>query len=99
MAKLGTEEKPVRFRVQTEERLTEVAAICQENNWKFVGSIEPDNDENTEELDYLLDPDSFDGKEPDMNKMNTPFKKTEPQIGRNDLCPCGSGKKYKKCCM
>lgn len=20
-------------------------------------------------------------------------------IGRNDLCPCGSGKKYKKCCM
>lgn len=22
----------------------------------------------------------------------------EPKIGRNDLCPCGSGKKYKKCC-
>ncbi|MDO5537971.1 MAG: SEC-C metal-binding domain-containing protein, partial [Desulfovibrionaceae bacterium] len=22
----------------------------------------------------------------------------EPQVGRNDLCPCGSGKKYKKCC-
>lgn len=21
------------------------------------------------------------------------------QIGRNDPCPCGSGKKYKKCCM
>jgi preprotein translocase subunit SecA len=20
------------------------------------------------------------------------------QIGRNDYCPCGSGKKYKKCC-
>jgi len=20
-------------------------------------------------------------------------------IGRNDLCPCGSGKKYKKCCL
>ncbi|MBC9784447.1 preprotein translocase subunit SecA [Heliobacterium chlorum] len=24
--------------------------------------------------------------------------KGEPQTGRNDLCPCGSGKKYKKCC-
>lgn len=23
----------------------------------------------------------------------------ENKIGRNDLCPCGSGKKYKKCCM
>jgi hypothetical protein len=21
------------------------------------------------------------------------------KIGRNELCPCGSGKKYKKCCM
>ena len=25
------------------------------------------------------------------------FKKTEPTIGRNDPCPCGSGKKYKNC--
>src|SRR5690349_15482816 len=21
------------------------------------------------------------------------------KLGRNDLCPCGSGKKYKKCCL
>lgn len=25
--------------------------------------------------------------------------RTEPKIGRNDLCACGSGKKYKKCCL
>lgn len=24
--------------------------------------------------------------------------RTDPKIGRNDPCPCGSGKKYKKCC-
>jgi preprotein translocase subunit SecA len=24
-------------------------------------------------------------------------KRNEPKVGRNDLCPCGSGKKYKKC--
>ncbi len=23
----------------------------------------------------------------------------EPKIGRNEPCPCGSGKKYKKCCL
>jgi preprotein translocase subunit SecA len=28
----------------------------------------------------------------------TVSKKAEAAIGRNDLCPCGSGKKYKKCC-
>lgn len=27
-----------------------------------------------------------------------PFQRTEKAIGRNDPCPCGSGKKYKKCC-
>ncbi len=26
------------------------------------------------------------------------FHREHPKVGRNDLCPCGSGKKYKKCC-
>ena len=25
--------------------------------------------------------------------------KDNPKIGRNELCPCGSGKKYKRCCF
>lgn len=28
----------------------------------------------------------------------TPFVRPEAKIGRNELCPCGSGLKYKKCC-
>ena len=27
------------------------------------------------------------------------FVRTMPKVGRNDPCPCGSGKKYKKCCL
>jgi preprotein translocase subunit SecA len=27
-----------------------------------------------------------------------PIRRTGPEVGRNDPCPCGSGKKYKKCC-
>jgi len=27
-----------------------------------------------------------------------PIRNAAPKIGRNDPCPCGSGKKYKKCC-
>lgn len=27
-----------------------------------------------------------------------PYVREEPKVGRNDPCPCGSGKKYKKCC-
>ncbi|QFK71593.1 hypothetical protein F7984_10295 [Pradoshia sp. D12] len=29
---------------------------------------------------------------------SAPVLKTQPKVGRNEPCPCGSGKKYKKCC-
>ncbi|NQY09181.1 MAG: SEC-C domain-containing protein [Flavobacteriales bacterium] len=28
-----------------------------------------------------------------------PFVKDKKDVGRNKRCPCGSGKKYKKCCL
>lgn len=31
-------------------------------------------------------------------KLSTTVVHEGPKIGRNDPCPCGSGKKYKKCC-
>ena len=35
----------------------------------------------------------------DGTDVKRPVRKTASQkIGRNDPCPCGSGKKYKKCC-
>jgi len=32
------------------------------------------------------------------NGGSAPVKRKTPKIGRNDPCPCGSGKKYKRCC-
>ena len=29
---------------------------------------------------------------------NVTVRRTMPKVGRNDPCPCGSGKKYKQCC-
>ena len=41
-----------------------------------------------------------------MMKVVTTKEENKPQegidystVGRNDKCPCGSGKKYKNCCM
>ena len=31
-------------------------------------------------------------------EVNRTVVREEPKVGRNDLCPCGSGKKYKNCC-
>jgi len=30
--------------------------------------------------------------------VKQPKKRADEKIGRNDPCPCGSGKKYKQCC-
>ena len=31
-------------------------------------------------------------------KQSKTVRRESPKIGRNDPCPCGSGKKYKHCC-
>ena len=48
---------------------------------------------------------SADPQAPDANdpigstpERQEPIKREAPKVGRNDPCPCGSGKKYKKCC-
>jgi len=40
----------------------------------------------------------FSGME-DSFIYDMPARNTGPEAGRNDPCPCGSGKKFKKCCM
>jgi hypothetical protein len=52
------------------------------------------------------DPDETEDKRWDTEALPADFTvSTEPRVnpfrnvGRNDLCPCGSGKKYKKCCL
>jgi tetratricopeptide (TPR) repeat protein len=42
-------------------------------------------------------PCTLDGSELRPPKIET-VRRSEPKVGRNDPCPCGSGKKYKKCC-
>ena len=37
------------------------------------------------------------GEHPEDDRL-IPVVSTRPKIGRNDPCPCGSGRKYKKCC-
>lgn len=35
----------------------------------------------------------------DACQQDMPYMRTQPKLGRNDPCLCGSGKKYKKCCL
>ena len=42
-------------------------------------------------------PSAGDG-EPEASIQLTPQRREMPKVGRNDPCPCGSGKKFKSCC-
>lgn len=83
-ARLGTEKKPAVVRVQTEERAKELSAVLEEKGWTYLVGVEPNKPEDITDLEILLTP----------HKPMT----AENKVGRNDPCPCGSGKKYKKCC-
>ena len=42
--------------------------------------------------------------EPDLNMHHSaqkpePYRRPEPKIGRDNPCPCGSGRKHKHCCL
>ena len=39
------------------------------------------------------------GAAPEEVKKQETVRRQTPKVGRNDDCPCGSGKKYKNCCM
>ncbi len=40
----------------------------------------------------------YSGGSAEEEHKKEPKRRVEPKVGRNDPCPCGSGKKYKKCC-
>jgi SWIM/SEC-C metal-binding protein len=83
-AKLGTDKNPAVVNVKTKKRAKEVESIFEENNWKYTIELDPKTPEDINDLELLLNP-----------------PKTmiaEKKVGRNEPCPCGSGKKYKKCC-
>ena len=83
MAKLGTKKRPIVVRVQKEERGRYVAERCAEHGWQYIIGFKPDKPEDISDLEKALNP---------------PMPIQSHKVGRNDPCPCGSGKKYKNCC-
>jgi SWIM/SEC-C metal-binding protein len=83
-AKLGTEANPAVLNVQTEKRAKALKTVLEENGWSHTISVDSEKLEDITDLDILLNP------------LKTRI--AEKTAGRNDPCPCGSGKKYKKCC-
>ena len=88
MAKLGSDKRPAVIRVSSVARAEEIIAYCNERGWKVIVGIEPQETEDLSDLEKLIN----------GTKLRMSTIRSEPSIGRNEPCPCGSGKKFKKCC-
>lgn len=84
LSKLGTKNNPAAVKVQTEERSRELESVFKENGWEYTIELTPDKPEDITDLEILLNP--------------VKTEVADKKAGRNEPCPCGSGKKYKKCC-
>ena len=83
-ARLGTKKNPAVVNVKTKKRMKEVTSIFEEHGWEYTVELDKSKPEDITDLELL---------------SNTPEPvKVDKKIGRNEPCPCGSGKKYKKCC-
>lgn len=84
--RLGTDKAPAQISVQTEARKEELIKVFTDNGWASQIVVDTEKDENIRDLEIL------------QERTEVIQAESTKQANRNDPCPCGSGKKYKKCC-
>jgi len=67
-----------------------IKALCH-IRLQEVAQEELQHEDQTEDL-------QFSGAQEGGQAAKQPYKREQPKVGRNEPCPCGSGRKYKKCC-
>jgi uncharacterized protein YecA (UPF0149 family) len=84
----GNFESLMKYQINEERKkktIPGIFAMYEKVITSWAGYLEDDKDDSTDTTDYY--------------EVQKPIVRIEPKIGRNDPCPCGSGKKYKKCCL
>jgi len=95
---------------QVAERVIKISAIEEEykkkvfrpeqetfehKEYSALGSLpKPQNGSNEKPSGNIPETMTTDG----ASQEDSTYKRDNPKVGRNDMCPCGSGKKFKKCC-
>jgi uncharacterized protein len=81
--------------------LTPIRAFTEETHWRGhdLSEKEADNVRNAIEPNVREIHAYWLKRRSEDVAPSQPVRRSEPRVGRNDPCPCGSGKKYKKCCL
>jgi preprotein translocase subunit SecA len=94
------QEDPVRaYQIEGFEMFDEMIQSIQEETLNYIYGFQVRIEAQPIERKQMVDLDKLEQKGGSEAEEEGPKQiKTDKVVGRNDLCPCGSGKKYKKCC-
>ena len=85
------------YRLQGADMFDDMIATIRNETVRAVLSVRP-REEIKREAAAKVTGEGFVGAGDGTVKKKPVVKKSADKVGRNDPCPCGSGKKYKKCC-
>jgi preprotein translocase subunit SecA len=92
---LGNEDPVRAYQIEGFDMFEEMTAAIQEDTVKMLMRVRPQEKMQRKEVARITG--TSGGGSGGTGKPKTVVKKVK-KVGRNDPCPCGSGKKYKKCC-
>ena len=91
----GQRDPVVEYRIEGFDMFDEMIASIREDTARMMLTFQLKKNEDAPQREQVAKPTSTNAVGDDA--QGTTIKK-DKKIGRNDPCPCGSGKKYKKCC-
>ncbi|SDN66332.1 preprotein translocase subunit SecA [Desulfonauticus submarinus] len=94
----GQKDPKQEYKIEGYELFQDMLFYIKENTLKALCHLKIERQVNEEEFQHKEEQNlNFAGAEKTESKKQ-PIKRKSRKIGRNEPCPCGSGKKYKKCC-
>src|SRR5262249_43692567 len=93
----NTVTKLFRVQIKKQEQAAAVPAVHAKEHGQMVekGVADKNDDESTDQA--AAQRRRGGARTAGEGATTAPIKRERPKVGRNDPCPCGSGKKYKKC--
>lgn len=88
----GQKDPLVEYKFQGFDMFDEMIETIEEDTVRALFSVRPARKIERESVAKVTGTNRGDG-----DTIKAPIRRTEKKVGRNDPCPCGSGKKYKQC--
>ena len=90
----GQHDPVIEYKMAGSDMFDEMIASMREDTVKYLFHVKP-----KAPIERKMMATPLAASHGDDSEAKRPERRKEKKIGRNDPCPCGSGKKYKNCCM